>query len=315
MSRYQVYSDFLKEKYGEKVYKLPTSIPVTCPNRDGSCGKSGCVFCGEIGAGYENLPATMTVTEQIEKNIAHIAPKYKAKKYITYFQNFSNTYLSPEKFRAYMEEAAQHEAVVGIAIATRPDCIHSVYLDILQEIKTRYQVDIYIELGLQTVNAHTLKKINRGHTMGEFIDAVLSIQRYSFSICTHLILNLPWDDRLDAVESAKVLSALPIEQVKLHALYIIKNTVMAKWYEEKQFEMVSAEEYVERVVLFLRHLRKDIVLQRLIGRVPEENTLFANWSMGWWKIRDMIDARMEELDAVQGDLCNYLGGREVRKFL
>lgn len=315
MNRYQVYSNYLKNKYGEKVYKLPTSIPVTCPNRDGSCGKRGCVFCGEIGAGYENLPDTMTVTEQIEKNIAHIAPKYKAKKYIPYFQNFSNTYLEPEKFRAYMIEAASHEAVVGLALATRPDCIHEVYLDILKEIERTYHIDIYIELGLQTVNPHTLIKINRGHTLGEFIDAVLRIKAYSFSICTHLILNLPWDDRIDVIESAKVLSALPIDQVKLHGLYILKNTVMAKWYEEKQFDMVSVEEYVERVVLFLRHLRSDIVLQRLIGRVPAENTLFANWSMGWWKIRDMIDARMEELDAVQGDLCQYLHGKEVQKFL
>lgn len=314
INRYQVYSEYLKEKYGEKVYKLPISIPVTCPNRDGSCGRNGCVFCGEIGAGYENLPVSMTVPMQIEQNIAHIAPKYKAYKYIPYFQNFSNTYLEPERFKAYIESACV-DKVVGLAIATRPDCIHPVYLDILASVKERYGVDITVELGLQTVNYKTLAKINRGHSVAEYLDAVMMLSKYPFEICTHLILNLPWDTMEDVVESAKILSAMPTHQVKLHALYIIKNTVMAKWYEEKSISLISAEEYIERVVTFLAYLRGDIVLQRLIGRAPKEATLFANWSMGWWKIRDMIDARLEGQDIWQGKSCDYLHGKAVRKFL
>lgn len=312
--RYRAISAFLKEKYGEKVYKLPVALPLTCPNRDGSVGVGGCVFCGEIGAGYENLPASMTVREQLEKNIAHIAPKYKAYKYIPYYQNFSNTYLEPDRFRAYME-AGCIDSTVGIAIATRPDCINDRYLEILQDIKEKYGVDIYLEYGLQSVNYHTLEKINRGHGMAEFIDAVLRTKRYGFSVCAHMIVNLPWDTMTDTIEGARILTALGVDQVKLHALYIVKNTLMSKWYEEKQFSLISADEYIERVIAFLQHLDKDIVLQRLVGRAPEENTLFTNWSMGWWRIQEEIERRLEERDVRQGDLCNYLNGSAVRKFL
>lgn len=312
--RYRAISAFLKEKYGEKVYKLPVALPLTCPNRDGSAGVGGCVFCGEIGAGYENLPASMTVQEQLVKNIAHIAPKYKAYKYIPYYQNFSNTYLEPERFKEYME-AGCIDSTVGLAIATRPDCINDTYLEILKGIKETYGVDIYLEYGLQSVNYHTLEKINRGHSMAEFIDAVLRTKRYGFSVCAHMIVNLPWDTMTDTIEGARILTALGVDQVKLHALYIVKNTLMAKWYEEKQFELISADEYIERVIAFLRLLDKNIVLQRLVGRAPEENTLFTNWSMGWWRIQEEIERRMDERDVRQGDLCNYLNGSAVRKFL
>ena len=312
--RYRAISAFLKEKYGEKVYKLPVALPLTCPNRDGSAGVGGCVFCGEIGAGYENLPASMTVQEQLVKNIAHIAPKYKAYKYIPYYQNFSNTYLEPERFKEYME-AGCIDSTVGLAIATRPDCINDTYLEILKGIKETYGVDIYLEYGLQSVNYHTLEKINRGHGMAEFIDAVLRTKRYGFSVCAHMIVNLPWDTMTDTIEGARILTALGVDQVKLHALYIVKNTLMAKWYEEKQFELISADEYIERVIAFLRHLDKNIVLQRLVGRAPEGNTLFTNWSMGWWRIQEEIERRMDERDVRQGDLCNYLNGSAVRKFL
>ena len=312
--RYRAISAFLKEKYGEKVYKLPVALPLTCPNRDGSAGVGGCVFCGEIGAGYENLPASMTVQEQLVKNIAHIAPKYKAYKYIPYYQNFSNTYLEPERFKEYME-AGCIDSTVGLAIATRPDCINDTYLEILKGIKETYGVDIYLEYGLQSVNYHTLEKINRGHGMAEFIDAVLRAKRYGFSVCAHMIVNLPWDTMTDTIEGARILTALGVDQVKLHALYIVKNTLMDKWYEEKQFELISADEYIERVIAFLRHLDKNIVLQRLVGRAPEENTLFTNWSMGWWRIQEEIERRMDERDVRQGDLCNYLNGSAVRKFL
>jgi radical SAM protein (TIGR01212 family) len=311
---YNVYSDYLRQKYGEKVYKLPIGLPVTCPNRDGTCGVNGCAFCGEIGAGYENLPASMTVAEQIEANKAHIVPKYKAKKFIAYFQNFSNTYLPLESLKAYLQEACQKD-VVEIALATRPDCVNEHYLDILNEIKSRYKVEISIELGLQTVNYHTLQKIYRGHTLAEFIDAVLRIKRKHISVCAHLILNLPWDTMSDVIESAKILSALGVDQVKLHALYIVKNTIMADWYQNGEISIISKEEYVERVVTFLEYLHSDIVIQRLIGRAPESNTLFTNWHTGWWKIRDAIEQTMEKRGSYQGIKCNYLNGSAVQKFL
>ena len=311
--RYNVYSTYLKERYGEKVYKLPISIPDTCPNRDGTLGTRGCAFCGSIGAGYENLPADMTIQRQIEANIAHIQPKYKANKFIAYFQNFTNTYIRPDVFRQYLIEACRPD-IVGIAVATRPDCVNTTYFDIMAEIKETYGVDILVELGLQTVNYKTLQKINRGHTLAEYIDAMMMIQAYPFRNCTHVILDLPWDTMEDVVETAKIISALPTHEIKLHALYIIKNTVMADWYKTGEIQLLSAEEYVDRVVTFLEYTRPDIVFQRLIGRAPKEATEFANWGMGWWKIRDMIDAELVRRDTRQGAKCTYLHGKAVRKF-
>lgn len=311
---YNVYSDDLKKRYGEKVYKLPVGLPLTCPNRDGVCGVSGCTFCGEIGAGYENLPADMTVTEQINANRAHISPKYKAEKFIAYFQNFSNTYLPVEKLRCYLEEACQDD-IVGIAIATRPDCIHDDYLAMMKEVKEKHQIDISIELGLQSVNYHSLIKVNRGHTLAEYIDAVMRIKKYDLAICTHLILNLPWDDMTDVIENAKMMSALQMNQVKLHALYIVKETKMAREYEAGGIQLISKEEYMERVITFLEYLDDKIVVQRLIGRAPESNTLFSNWQTGWWKICDTILKSMQERGTYQGRLCNYLNGSAVRRFV
>ena len=325
-SVYNTFSEYLINRYGEKTYKLPIALnPIytdengatrsyTCPNRDGTCGVEGCTFCGEIGAGYENLPADMTVTEQIAVNKAHIVPKYKATKFIPYLQNFSNTYMPMDRFTAYLEEAAKAEGVVAVYIATRPDCIRDDYLQSMQDIAKKYRIDICVELGLQTVNYHTLDKINRGHSLAEFIDAILRVKKYGLQTCAHLILNLPWDTDRDAIEAAHIMSALQLDQVKLHALYIVKGTVMAEQYEKGELELIGRDEYQKRVILFLRHLSPNIVLQRVIGRAPAENTLFSNWSTGWFKIRDGIIHQMEEQGFKQGDCCDYLNGAALRKF-
>jgi hypothetical protein len=307
-------SEYWRQRYGEKVYKLPVSLPVSCPNRDGTCGYGGCIFCGSIGAGYENLPDSMKITDQIAKNRYHIQAKYKAAKFIAYLQNFSNTYLPPESFAAAVEESCQPD-VVGVAVATRPDCVNDKYLEILADLRARRDVDITLELGLQTVNYRTLEWINRGHGLAEFIDATLRAAKYGIDVCAHMILNLPGDEMIDVVEGAKTLSALRIQQVKLHALYVVKGTQMAKLYERGEVELGGCDEYVDRAVVFLEHLSANIAIQRLIGRAPEANTLFTNWSKGWWKIREMIEMRLREQDTWQGKRCDYLNGPAVKKFL
>lgn len=310
-SRYRIYSQYLREKYGDKVYKIPIQLPVTCPNRDGTVGSGGCIFCGEEGAGFENLASSISVIDQLNKNITYIQKKYKAKKFIAYFQNFTNTYLPLENFKEYIN-AACRENIVEISISTRPDCINDEYLDFLKEIEKEKNINISIELGLQSVNYHTLKKINRGHSLAEFIDAVVNIKKYGFEICVHMIVNLPWDTKDDIVEGAKILSALKIEQVKLHSLYIVKNTIMGSMYENKEFEIISMEEYIDRVIIFLEYLNPSIVLQRLIGRAPKENTLFCNWHTSWWKIKDQIDQKMKEIDSYQGKKYTYLNGKALK---
>lgn len=310
---YNVYSNYLKNRFGEKVYKLPINLPLTCPNRDGCVGTGGCIFCGEEGGSFENLSNTIPVREQVLRNMEYISKRYKAKKFIPYFQNFSNTYMPLDYFKRYIEEAIV-DNVVGISISTRPDCISDEYLEFLSYIKEKHQLEITIELGLQTVNYHTLKIINRGHTLAEFIDAVLRNKKYGMRTCAHLILNLPWDNMEDVIENAKVLSALGVEEVKLHALYIVEGTQLGKLYKEGKVTLVSKEEYEERVITFLEYLHEDIVIQRLIGRAPEENTLFVNWNESWWKIRDEIVKKMIDRDTRQGIKCDYLNGKAIKKF-
>lgn len=312
--RYNSYSEYLKNKYGEKVYKIPVNLDITCPNRDGTCGEGGCIFCGAEGAAFENLPPSMPVREQIRENIEFIGRKYHAEKYIIYFQNFTNTYLPYDTFCNMIRESIA-DGVCAVYISTRPDCINDRYMSFLKDFSLDTGYDICIELGLQTVNYKTLKKINRGHSLAEFIDAVMTIKKYGFDICTHLILNLPWDDMDDVIECAKILSALKVEQVKLHCLYILKDTPLATAYENKEFSMGSYYTYVEKAVNFIRYLSPDIVIQRLIGRASEDRSLFSNYGMSWWKIKDNIDAQLDFLDARQGDKCDYLGGSAVKKFM
>ncbi|WMJ75796.1 MULTISPECIES: TIGR01212 family radical SAM protein [unclassified Sedimentibacter] len=309
MKLYNEYSIFLKEKYGEKVYKLPVNIPCTCPNRDGTIGYGGCTFCADVGTGFEMLKNTISVKEQIEKNMQYISKKYKAKKFIAYFQNYTNTYLELEEFKKYINEAVGKD-IVGISVSTRPDCIGNEYLEFLKEVKDLYNIDISIELGLQTANYHTLISINRGHTLAEFIDAVMRIKKYGFEVCTHVILNLPGDDIIDAKETAKILSVLMVDQVKIHSLYIMENTKMGILYKNKEITVIDEEEYVERVIVFLEHLDKNIVVQRLVGRAPEKNSLFVNWGMSWWKIKDDILEKMEKEGRHQGSksIKNYTAG-------
>ena len=304
MKLYNKYSDYLKLKYGEKVYKLPVNIPCTCPNRDGALGYGGCTFCADVGTGFEMLDNSLSVKEQLNRNMEYISKKYKSDKFIAYFQNYTNTYMDIERFKNYINDAIM-DNIVEIAISTRPDCISDEILEFLNEIK-KQNVNITIELGLQTVNYHTLKNINRGHTLAEFIDAVLRIKRYNFEICTHIILNLPGDTILDTVETAKILSVLKINQVKIHSLYIMENTEMGRAYKNNEITLISKDEYVERVIVFLEHLDVDITVQRLIGRAPEKDSLFVNWGMSWWKINDDILYKMKSENRYQGSKNKFV---------
>lgn len=308
---YNRYSHYLKNRYGEKVYKLPLNIPVSCPNRLG--GKGGCTYCDDKGAGFENLSGTLLVKEQLKANMEYMGGRYKAKKFIAYFQNFTNTFLPLYEFEGYMKQAAE-ENIVEIAVSTRPDCIRKEYLDVLKAIEVEKGIEITVELGLQSTNYHTLEKINRGHSLAEYIEATILIKQYGFKICTHLIVNLPWDDMTDVIEAAKVVSVLKNDFIKLHALYIVEGTEMAMQYKNNEFTLCTAEEYKNRVITFLRYLSPQVYVQRIIGRAPKDDTLFANWNESWWKIRDEIEAEMAGRGFVQGDLCSYMGGSAVKKF-
>ncbi|MFI3229982.1 MAG: TIGR01212 family radical SAM protein [bacterium] len=312
---YNQYSSYLKSIYNQKVYKLPVSLKASgCPNRDGNISYGGCTYCGEEGVGFENLSAELTVEEQLLKNKEFITKKYKASKFIAYFQSYSNTYMPFDLFKKYVNQVLLVSDIVEISISTRPDCINSLYLDFLKEFKEASNINITIELGLQTSNYKSLNKINRGHTLAEYIEACNLIKSYDFDICTHVILNLPWDTIEDTIETAKIISVLKSDSVKLHALYIEKNTALAKQYLNNEFTMLPLEDYILKVVTFLEYLSPDIAIQRLIGRAPEEFTLFSNWGMSWWKIKDLIEEKMIKEGRYQGRLFNYKGGKPLEVF-
>lgn len=296
---YNKFSEYLKNKYGTKVYKLPVNLPCTCPNRDGTVGTGGCIFCGEEGAGFELLSPGLEVKEQLKRNSAYIGSRYGSARFIAYFQNYTNTYLPEQQFMKAMRDACA-EGVVALYISTRPDSVPDAYLEFLGELQNDRKIDVIMELGLQTVNYKTLRRINRGHTLAEFIDAVRRVKGYGLGTCAHYIVDFPWDTREDTVEGAKVLSALAVDQVKCHSLFILDGTPLGEMYRKGEVSPVSLEEYEERVIAFLEYLNPEIVIQRLIGRAPEERTLFCNWGMSWWKIRDRVEEKMLREGRFQG---------------
>lgn len=303
MEKYYKYSEFLKEEFGEKVYKLPISLDLTCPNRDGRCGTGGCIFCSEEGGSHENLDNRLSIKDQLLKNKEYIGPRYGAKKFIAYFQSFTNTYMPFLDFKKNIEEVMEVDDIVGISISTRPDSISSEMLDYLESIKDKYLITI--EYGLQSVNNFTLEKINRGHYLSDFINAVIETKKRGLRVCTHMILNLPWDNMTDVIEGAKILSILGIDEVKLHSLYIVEGTKMGQMYKNNEFSIISKDEYIKRVCYFLAYLKKDIAVQRILSRAPSEVTLFSNWDTSWWKIHDEIISKMDELSLEQGSLYNF----------
>lgn len=306
---YYAYSEYLKKKYGEKVYKLPVNLPTGCPNR---LEGKGCRFCSELGTGFEAMESRVPVKEQLQRTRQHIEAKYHAHKFIAYFQNYTNTFMPLTQFRNYVYEAAEVPDIVELAISTRPDCISMEYLEVLSEAQRRFGIYITIELGLQTSNYHTLMKMNRGHTLAEFIDAVLAIHSCGFEICTHVILNLPGDGPTDTIETAKLLSALRVQTVKAHSLYLAKGTPLFEDYIRGGVTICSKEEYIKRLASFLDYLSPEIAIERLFSRVPQKDAFFCNWGTSWWKLKDELLEYMKKNGSFQGKKFHYLDGKALK---
>ena len=303
IQRYRTFAAFLKEKYKMKVYKLPLNYPGTCPNRDSSKGTGGCIYCGEEAAGFELLDEKYDITKQLDQNSQYIGNKYKAVKFIAYLQNHTATYMPIEDFSKIINTVAEHKTdICAIYISTRPDCVGRIHLDILKEINKKYGIDCVIELGLQSGNEKTLKILNRKHSIKDFENSAALIHSYGFDVCAHLIIDLPYDDISDIKNTARLINENNIQQVKCHSLYILKNTYLGELYQKNEFMPVSYEEYLERMVLFIRCVDEKVIFQRLTGRAPEERTLFCNFGKSWWKMRDDIISIMDENNYYQGDL-------------
>ncbi len=300
MVRYRKLSEYLKERYGTRVQKIPIFAGFTCPNR---IKGRPCIYCDPTGGGFSTL-MNLPIREQVFTWKERFKRKYKRVKFIAYFQAFSNTFAQVDILRKKYEEALVDDEIVALDISTRPDLLQEEVLDLLEEFRER--VDVFLDIGLQTVNYKTLKILRRDHTLAEFIDGVIRAKKRGFEITTHVIANLPWDDIDDVVETAKVISALKIDGVKVHSLYVVDNTELGEMYKNGEISIGSLEDYINRVITFLEFLDPSIVIHRLVSDPPRKGVLFGNWGLSKVEILQRIERELEKRGSWQGKNFDYL---------
>jgi len=274
---YYDFNTYLRETFGCRVQKITIDAGLTCPNRDGSISYGGCIYCNERGSGTGAIAHTPGVKEQLERGKASLAGRYKARKFLAYFQSFSNTYGPLPRLRALYEEALEVEDIVGLSIGTRPDCVPDDVLDTLQELSN--DRSIWIEYGLQSAHDATLDRINRGHTVGAFSDAVSRTRLRRLPICAHVILGLPGENRNDMLNTARFLASHDIQAVKIHLLYVVRGTVLDGWYRAGVFQCLSLEEYTSIVSEFLSLLPPQLIIQRLTSDPHPEELAAPAWAL------------------------------------
>ncbi len=282
-------NQFLREKFGERVQKIPLDAGLSCPNRDKKTGRGGCIYCNGLGSGTGSLVLkNISIFQQMKEGMAWAQKRYKARKYIAYFQSFSNTYGDPAYLYALYKEAIINDKVVGLFIGTRPDCINQ---DVLHTIKMASSHRfVAIELGLQSANDKTLRLINRGHTVRAFEEAVSMIRRWdkNIHICAHIIFGLPSETKHDMLNTIDFLRRIDIDGVKFHQLYILKNTPISNMYRNKKIAILSMEDYCNMVSEGIKRLKNGAVIHRLQADPPKADLIAPDWSLKKHEIREKI---------------------------
>ncbi|NLB33724.1 MAG: TIGR01212 family radical SAM protein [Tissierellia bacterium] len=295
--RYHTLDYELKKIFGEKTIKLSIDGNFTCPNRDGTRGYGGCIFCSERGSG-DFTERGKTITEQIVEQKQFMSKKWKSNTYIAYFQNYTNTYDTVDNLRKKYFEALSCENIKGIAIATRPDCINDEIADLLEELNQK--TFLWVELGLQTIYNKTGEFIRRGYNLEQFDKSVEILKNKNIKTVVHLIMGLPGESTSQMLNSVKYISNSDIWGVKIHMLHIIKNTDLAKYYEKNPYEILSLEEYVELICDSLELLHKDIVVHRLTGDGKKSDLIEPKWTLHKLKVLSDIDKTLKIRESFQG---------------
>lgn len=298
--RYRDLNTYFREMFGHRVHKITIDAGLTCPNRDGTLSTGGCIYCNAKGSGTGAFGAGKSVREQLESAKGKVVRRFKAKKFIAYFQSFTNTYAPIGTLRALYDEALAVPDVAGLAIGTRPDCISPEIIDLLAGYTDEKL--IWIEYGLQSAHDVTLNLINRGHDAASFSRAVTATQDRGINICAHVILGLPGETRGQMMATARFLADLGIQGAKLHLLYVIRGTRLEALYKAGDYRCLEQPEYVELVCEFLERLPADMVIQRLTGDPHPHELVAPAWSLEKKKTLDMIKALLEERDTWQGRL-------------
>lgn len=298
--RYKDFDSYMKKEFNKKIIKLPLDGGFTCPNRDGTISKEGCIFCSETGSGEWTL-GRKSVTDQIAYQKKRLSKEGRQEAYLGYFQNFTNTYSEVSGLRSLYYEALKDEEVIGLAIATRADCLSDDVLDLLAEINEKYF--LIVELGMQSVNDETLKLINRGYYQESFDTGLKELKARGIKVLVHMIVGLPYEGYGDYIKAVSYINEVAPWGIKIHNLYIEKNSKLEKFYQGKSlaYEM-GLEDYVEIVVEILRKLRPEIVINRLTGDGINEKIAFPQWSKNKAKILTSIDKKMKDRNYRQGDL-------------
>ena len=293
--RYNYVSEYLKNKFGERTLKICVDGNFTCPNRDGTKSTKGCIFCSEKGSG-EHIKF-ISIKEQI-KNHLDSYKGTRANKFIVYFQNFTNTYDSINNLKEKYDSSLIDDRIVGLEIATRPDCISDDICKLLASYKNKYYVSV--ELGLQTTNENTGNLINRCYTNEDFINACNMLHMYDIPVVTHLMLGLPNETDEDIQNMIDFVNKLPISGIKIHSTYIVSNTVLNDLYSSGKYLPITLDYYLEKLEFIITHLRPDIIIHRLNGDAPKDILVAPEWNLHKKWVLNGINKRLKENNLYQG---------------
>lgn len=296
--RYHDFNTYLRNIFGCRVQKITIDAGLSCPNRDGTLSTEGCIYCNDRGSGTGAYARGFSVTDQLLEGKRMLSKRYKAKKFIAYFQSFSNTYAPLDRLKKIYAEALAVENVVGLSIGTRPDCVDEPVLDLLSGYSEDYLT--WIEYGLQSVHNRTLALINRRHDVACFTRAVDITRNRGIKICAHVILGLPMEEKHHILETANTIADLKIDGIKIHLLYVVAGTKLEQVYLQGQYRCLEQQEYVDLVCDFLEHIPKDMVIQRLTGDPHPEELIAPLWSLRKAQTLLLIRQTLEKRDSWQG---------------
>ena len=298
--RYNRLNKYLKEKFGERTLKICIDGNFTCPNRDGTKGTGGCIFCSEKGSG-EHINFAENISKQVENYFKSYKSK-RANKFIVYFQNFTNTYDTLENLKRKYDSALIDNRIVGLSVATRPDCIDEDIVNLLSSYTNKYYVTV--ELGLQTSNDETGKLINRGYLSKDFTNAVELLNKYNIDIVAHIMVGLPNEAKEDLKNTIEFVNKHKIQGLKIHSCYVVENTILANMYRNQKYSPLTLDEYLENAAYILTHINPNIIIHRISGDAPKDLLVAPSWNSHKKWIMNGLDKLLKEQDLWQGKYFN-----------
>lgn len=293
--------DYFQKKYNTKVYKISIDAGFTCPNRDGTKATGGCIYCTPRGSGTGLLKKGLSIKEQIKINREFLKKRYNAKKFFYYFQAYSNTYGPVQKLKDIYDQAlsVKSDDVIGLIIGTRPDCIDKEKLKLISSYHPQYEV--WIEYGLQSIHEKSLKYINRQHTLNDYVKAIQLTKKFPLKITTHIIVGLPGESYEDILSTVKfVIKLNHIDSIKIHSLYIPKNTKLEKIYQKKKIKLMSMEEYIQTACDILEILPDNLIISRITGEIDKYKLAAPEWALKKQKVISAINSEMKKRNSFQG---------------